>query len=143
MLVYDPTRPETRIAALAVTDALEHAAGRADPVPLAHETRVLRGSRYIDFLLPGLIGLNLMGSSMWGIGFNLVLARKRKLLRRYAVSEDGALHAEKYYRTVNEEFGTIRPAFRWRELTALARVTASEYGRPAAGSAEARALLKL
>ena len=50
------------------------------------------------------------------------------LLLRYAVSEDGRLHAEKYYRTVTEEFATTRPAFRWRQLTALARVTASEYG---------------
>jgi len=65
------------------------------------------------------------------------------LLIRYAISEDGALHAEKYYRTVSEEFTSTRPAFRWRQLTALARVTASEYGRPAPGMAEARALLKL
>jgi hypothetical protein len=64
------------------------------------------------------------------------------LLLRYAVSEDGALHAEKYYRTVAEEFAATRPAFRWRQLVALARVTASEYGRPAAGIAEARELLK-
>jgi hypothetical protein len=64
------------------------------------------------------------------------------LLLRYAVSEDGALHAEKYYRTVTEEFSAIRPAFRWRQLVALARVTASEYGRPAAGLAQARELLK-
>jgi hypothetical protein len=61
----------------------------------------------------------------------------------YAVSEDGALHAEKFYRTVSEEFAATRPAFRWRHLVALARVTASEYGRPAAGIAEARALLKI
>jgi hypothetical protein len=65
------------------------------------------------------------------------------LLLSYAVSEDGALHAEKYYRTVSEEFAATRPAFRWRQLTALARVTASEYGRPAAGCEEARGLLKL
>jgi hypothetical protein len=65
------------------------------------------------------------------------------LLLRYAVSEDGALHAEKYYRTVTEEFTATRPAFRWRQLVALARVTASEYGRPAAGMAEAREVLKL
>lgn len=65
------------------------------------------------------------------------------LLLHYAVSEDGALHAEKYYRTVTEEFSTTRPAFRWRQLVALARVTASEYGRPAAGIAEARKLLKV
>ena len=63
------------------------------------------------------------------------------LLLRYAVSEEGALHAEKYYRTVSEEFTAIRPAFRWRQLVALARVTASEYGLPAAGQADARRLI--
>jgi hypothetical protein len=65
------------------------------------------------------------------------------LLLRYAISEDGALHAEKFYRTVSEEFASTRPAFRWRHIVALARVTASEFGRPAAGMAEARALLKV
>jgi hypothetical protein len=65
------------------------------------------------------------------------------LLLRYAISEDGALHAEKFYRTVSEEFAATRPAFRWRYLVALARVTASEYGRPAPGISEARALLKV
>ena len=62
---------------------------------------------------------------------------------RYAVSEDGALHGEKYYNTVREEFAWTRPAFRWRQLVALARVTASECGRPAPGIAEARELLKV
>ncbi len=65
------------------------------------------------------------------------------LLLRYAISEDGALHAEKYSRTVTEEFATTRPSFRWRQLAALARVTASEYGYPAPGVAEARRLLKV
>jgi hypothetical protein len=65
------------------------------------------------------------------------------LLLRYGISEDGALHAEKYYQTVIEEFAATRPAFRWRHLVGLARVTASEYGHPAAGYAEARRLLKL
>ena len=65
------------------------------------------------------------------------------LLLRYAVSEDGALHAEKYYRTVTEEFAAARPAFRWRQLVALARVTASEYGFSAPGYAEACRLLKV
>ena len=60
-----------------------------------------------------------------------------------AVSEEGSLHAEKYYRTVSEEFEATRPAFRWRHLVALARVTASEYGRTAPGYAESRRLLKL
>ena len=63
------------------------------------------------------------------------------LLLRYAVSEDGALHAEKYYRTVTEEFATVRPAFRWQHLVALTRVTASLYGYPAPGVQEARKLL--
>ncbi len=65
------------------------------------------------------------------------------LLLRYAVSEDGALHAEKYYRTVTEEFASTRAAFRWRHLTALARVTASAYGQPAPGYAEACRLLEV
>lgn len=64
------------------------------------------------------------------------------LLLRYGVSQDGALHAEKYYRTVAEEFAATRPAFRWRQLVALARVTASEYGSPAAGYAESCDLLR-
>ena len=65
------------------------------------------------------------------------------LLLRYAISEDGALHAEKYYRTVTEEFAAARPAFRWRHLVALARVTTSEFGFPAAGYSEACKLLKM
>jgi hypothetical protein len=63
------------------------------------------------------------------------------VLLKYATSEDGALHAEKYYRTVSDEFSRTRPAFRWRQLVALARVTASEYGRPAPGYAQACELL--
>jgi len=65
------------------------------------------------------------------------------LLRRYAVSEDGALHAEKYFRTATDDFNASRPAFKWRQLIALARVTASECGQPAPGYQEACALLKV
>jgi hypothetical protein len=65
------------------------------------------------------------------------------LLLKYAISEDGALHAEKYFRTTSEEFARTRPAFRWRHAISLARVTASEYGRPAPGYAEACELLRL
>ena len=50
------------------------------------------------------------------------------MMLRFAVSEDGRLHSEKYYRTVTEEFAATRPAFRWRHLVGLARVTASMYG---------------
>jgi hypothetical protein len=61
----------------------------------------------------------------------------------FATSEDGALHAEKYYRTVSEEFRTMRPAFRWRQIAALARVTASEFGKPAPGYEQAKQLLRV
>jgi hypothetical protein len=64
-------------------------------------------------------------------------------LLRFATSEDGALHAEKYYRTVTEEFAHIRPAFRWRQIAALARVTASEYGTPSPGYRQAKELFKV
>jgi hypothetical protein len=64
------------------------------------------------------------------------------VLLRYAISEDGALHAEKYYRTVSEDFAASRAAFRWRHVAGLARVTASEFGRPAPGMAQAVELLK-
>jgi hypothetical protein len=62
-------------------------------------------------------------------------------LRQYAVSEDGALHAEKYYNTVSEEYGRSRAKFRWLHVIAPARVTASAGGQPAPGVAEVRKLL--
>ncbi len=65
------------------------------------------------------------------------------VLLGYSISEDGALHAEKYYRTVSEDFAATRASLRWRHIAALARVVASEFGRPAAGIAEARELLKV
>ena len=65
------------------------------------------------------------------------------LMLGFATSEDGALHAEKYYRTVTEEFARTRPAFRWRHLAGLARVTASEFGKTAPGYSQAKALLKV
>jgi hypothetical protein len=64
-------------------------------------------------------------------------------LRQYAVSEDGALHAEKYFQTASEEYGRGRAKFRWRHVVALARVTASAAGQSAPGVAEARKLLGL
>jgi hypothetical protein len=63
------------------------------------------------------------------------------LLLKFATSEDGALHAEKYYHTVNAEFAAMRRALRWGQLVALARVTASEYGHKSAGYEEAKKLL--
>lgn len=85
-LRFDPAQERSRLAQLVTENVLERAAGRKNLVEVHEHTVSEVGSRYVDFLLPGLIGLNLMGSSMWGIGFNLVLARKRRLLRRYAVT---------------------------------------------------------
>ena len=86
LLRFDPAQERSRLAREVVTDVLQRGAGRKDPLHVSEKQVSEIGSRYVDFLLPGLIGLNLMGSSMWGIGFNLVLARKRRLLRRYAVT---------------------------------------------------------
>ena len=86
VFLLDAAQEKALLARAVVKDELERAAGRQDRVTVAEHAMSAQGSRYVDFLLPGLIGLNLMGSSMWGIGYNLVLARKRKLLRRYAVT---------------------------------------------------------
>ncbi len=80
---YDPARPESVLALAQVNDALQTAAGRKDAVPTSAQTSSEPGSRYIDFLIPGLLGMNLMNSGMWGIGFALVDMRQRKLLKRF------------------------------------------------------------
>lgn len=78
----DPTRPDARTARVEVDDALQGGAGRRD-VFQAKEAHVTeQGSRYIDFLVPGLLGMNIMGTGMWSIGFSVVNARLRKLLKR-------------------------------------------------------------
>src|SRR5688572_24423835 len=83
---YDPTRPESRIARLTVDDALQRELGRKDVVEAREQTVTEPGARYIDFLIPGLIGMNLMGSGLWGLGFAVVQARTRKLLKRLAAT---------------------------------------------------------
>jgi ABC-type polysaccharide/polyol phosphate export permease len=79
---YDDTRPESRTARLLVDDALQRSAGQRDPVPVRDRLVRERGARYIDFLVPGLLGMNLMGSGIWGLGFAIVDARKKRLLKR-------------------------------------------------------------
>jgi ABC-type multidrug transport system permease subunit len=80
--LFDPTRSEGRLARLLADDALQRAAGRTDPVPVAERHLEEPGSRYIDFLIPGLIGLNMMGAGMWGVGFTIVQFRRKRLLKR-------------------------------------------------------------
>jgi len=83
---YDPTQPESRAARLAVDSALQRAAGRADAFIPGHAELTEPGARYVDFLVPGLLGMNLMGTGMWGIGFSLVVARQGNLLKRLVAS---------------------------------------------------------
>jgi ABC-type multidrug transport system permease subunit len=84
--LFDPGQEKSPLARLYVDDVLQAAAGRVDPLRPEEQIVSEPGARYVDYLIPGLIGMNLMGSSMWGIGYNLVVARKRRLLRRYAVT---------------------------------------------------------
>ncbi len=79
---YDPTRPDSLLARSLVDSALQKAAGRADPVNTRPDPVTEPGARYIDFLIPGLLGMNLMSGGMWGVGFALVDMRVKKLLKR-------------------------------------------------------------
>ena len=79
---FDDTRPEGRSARFLVDDALQRAAGRRDPVGVTEKKVQEKGSRYIDFVVPGLLGMNIMGGGIWGLGFAIVEARRKKLLKR-------------------------------------------------------------
>jgi ABC-2 type transport system permease protein len=79
---FDPDRPESRMARLLVDAAVQRAAGRPDPVRVAERQVREAGARYVDFVVPGLLGMNLMGSGIWGIGFAIVDARRKHLLKR-------------------------------------------------------------
>lgn len=80
---FDPTKPSSVLARNAVDDALQRAAGRKDVLSAEDVEITEPGGRYIDFLIPGLIGMGLMGGGMWGVGFAVVDLRIRKLLKRY------------------------------------------------------------
>jgi ABC-type multidrug transport system permease subunit len=89
---YDPTQPESRAAVLATDVALQRAAGRADAFTAPRAEVSEAGSRYVDFLVPGLLGMNLMGTGMWGIGFSLVVARNGNLLKRLVAAPARRTH---------------------------------------------------
>ncbi|HYB95057.1 MAG TPA: ABC transporter permease [Vicinamibacterales bacterium] len=79
---YDEARAESQVARLAVDAALQRAAGRADAFAPVQQPMQTVGSRYIDWLVPGLLGMNIMGTGMWGVGFAIVTARSKRLLKR-------------------------------------------------------------
>ena len=81
-LITDPTQADGRTARLMVMDALEHLGGREDRITAHHQQVTAPGSRYIDFLVPGLLGFALMTSSLWGVGWVIVQLRSGKLLKR-------------------------------------------------------------
>jgi ABC-type multidrug transport system permease subunit len=81
--VFDPQRSESALARLVTNRAIQTASGRVDPVKISERKVSERGSRYIDFVIPGLLGMNLMGSGIWGIGFAIVDSRGKRLLKRF------------------------------------------------------------
>ena len=83
---YDPARPESVLSRAETDAALQSAAGRKDALTTSAQSSSEPGSRYIDFLIPGLLGMNLMNSGMWGVGFALVEMRQRKLLKRFVAT---------------------------------------------------------
>jgi len=83
---YDPSRPESVLSRSEIDAALQTAAGRKDALATSNKISSEPGSRYIDFLIPGLLGMNLMNSGMWGVGFALVEMRQRKLLKRFVAT---------------------------------------------------------
>jgi ABC-2 type transport system permease protein len=80
--VYDDTRPDARTARLIVDDAAQRLSGRTDPLKTSERHVQERGSRYIDFVVPGLLGMTIMGGGIWGLGFSIVDQRRKKLLKR-------------------------------------------------------------
>jgi len=83
---YDPARPESVLSRAAIDAVLQAAAGRKNMLTTSSQSATGPGSRYIDFLIPGLLGMSLMESGMWGVGFALVELRQRKLLRRFVAT---------------------------------------------------------
>ena len=116
---YDPSRPEAVAARRQVDDLLQIHAGRRDLLPTRDETAVSRGGRYVDWLVPGLLGLQLLNGAMWGAAFNIVNARQRKLLKRLAATPMRRAHYLLSYRISGLVFVPLQ-AF---VLFAFARLT--------------------
>jgi ABC-2 type transport system permease protein len=83
---FDETNPDARTARMVADRAIQTAAGRREAVHVQNQLVRETGSRYIDFVVPGLLGMNLMGSAIWGMGFSIVESRQKKLLKRLVAS---------------------------------------------------------
>src|SRR5437867_29173 len=84
--LYDPSRNGAEAAKIKVNDFLQAVAGRKDPMAVQEELITEPGSRYVDWLVPGLLGMNIMGGGLWGLGFVTVDLRMRKLLKRFVAT---------------------------------------------------------
>jgi ABC-2 type transport system permease protein len=124
---YDPTRSESRLARIATDDALQQALGRRNARPTADRIVTQRGARYIDFLIPGLLGLNLMSTGMWGLGYAVVDARRRKLMKRLLASP---MRRSQYLLS----FIAARLVILAPEVTVLLGFAALAFGVPVRGS---------
>ncbi|AGP38988.1 ABC transporter permease [Sorangium cellulosum] len=131
---FDPTRPESRAARLEVDEALQRAAGRADAFRPAALEMTEKGSRYIDFLVPGLLGMNVMSTGMWAIGFSIVQQRIGKLLKLFVAAP------MKRWQLLVAHLGA-RLVFLAIEVVALLLFAVLALGVPIAGSLAALALV--
>jgi ABC transporter DrrB family efflux protein len=116
---YDPTRPEALATRRLADDLLQEKAGRRDVIVSRDETAVTRGGRYVDWLVPGLLGLQLLNGAMWGAAFNIVNARQRKLLKRLAATPMRRGHYLLSYRVSGLVFVPLQVLV----LFAFARIT--------------------
>jgi ABC-2 type transport system permease protein len=133
---FDPLRIEAKTARLSVDAVVERARGRVDTRTVRDETGSEPGSRYIDFLVPGLIGLNIMSSAIWGIGFAVVDSRKRKLLKRLAATPMSRTH-------FLLSFMLSRLAFLFLEVVALVGFGWLVFDVPVRGSIVVLALVSI
>jgi ABC-type multidrug transport system permease subunit len=92
VLRFDDTSPQGRSARLLADNAIQRAAGRGDPVRVADDLMREPGSRYIDFVVPGLVGLGIMSNAIWGLGFSIVDARRRRLIKRLVATPMSRAH---------------------------------------------------
>ena len=133
---FDPSRAESRLARLVVDDALKRAAGRRDPWEAREDRIRIAGSRYVDWLIPGLLGMDIMSTGLWGIAFSIVQARLRKLLKRLIASpmrKRDYLLAQLFARLV----------FLAGEVTVLVAFGILAFGMPVRGSFAAITVLSL
>ena len=132
----DPTRPESRLARAVADDLLQRAAGRADALRPRDAYEREPGARYVDFLVPGLVGMNIMSAGMWGIGWVIVEDRQKKLLRRLVATP---MRRSEYLLA----FVLVRVLFLFLEVPVLVGFGVLAFGVPLRGSVVALAAMAI